>query len=56
MVGIPNHMKAIRTTPATTIQRMLGTLNQHQSMNSPRNGHTSGRPSPVSTANTSAQR
>ena len=56
IVGTPNHMNAITATPATSIQRILGTLNQAHSMNSPRNGHTSGRPRAASTPSTSAQR
>ena len=56
MVGIPNHMNTITAAPATSIQRIFGTLNQAQSMNRPRNGKTSGRPRAASTPNTSVQR
>ncbi len=56
MVGTPNHMNRTTAAPRISIQRMLGILNQAQSPNRPRNGHTSGRPKAASTPNTSAQR
>jgi hypothetical protein len=54
--GIPNHMNAIANTPAASHQRIPGTRNQAQIMNSPRKGHISGRPSELSTPRKSVHR
>src|SRR5437588_10219894 len=56
IVGIPNHMNAITSTPPISHQRIDGTLNQAQSMNTPTNGKNSGRPIAANTPKPRVQR
>ena len=54
--GIPNHSAATTRMPPTISHRIERIARQAQIEYSPRNTHTSGRPSAASTANTKAQR
>ncbi len=54
--GIPNHKTTSSTIPPTIRARIDGTRSHAQIEYSPRNSHTSGRPSDASAPSTHAQR